>query len=66
MSDHTSFTKKNGNGGILIVSLYVDDLLFIGNNEQLFQEFKSSMMAELDMSDLGYMSYFLGVEITQS
>jgi len=35
LGDHTLFIKKNG-GGILIVSLYVDDLIFIGNDEKLF------------------------------
>ena len=66
VGDHTLFTKKNGDGRILIVSLYVEDLIFTGNDEQLFQEFKSLMKEEFDMSDLGCMSYFLGVEITQS
>lgn len=66
MSDHTLFTKKDENGGILIVSLYVDDLIFTGNNEQMFVKFKSSMKKEFDMSDLGCMKYFLGVEVVQS
>lgn len=32
----------------------------------LFADFKQSMMAEFDMSDLGLMHYFLGIEVVQS
>lgn len=50
---------------MLIVCLYVDDLIFTGNDELMFKEFKHSMMAEFDMTDLGKMSYFLGIEVLQ-
>ncbi|XP_050117705.1 secreted RxLR effector protein 161-like [Malus sylvestris] len=52
-------------GKLLIVSLYVDDLIFIGNDESMFKTFKRSMMIEFDMTDLGMMSYFLGIEVVQ-
>ncbi|KAK3019903.1 hypothetical protein RJ639_002952 [Escallonia herrerae] len=32
----------------------------------MFEEFKNSMMIEFDMSDLGMMHYFLGIEVVQS
>jgi len=50
----------------LIVSLYVDDLIFTGNNIAMFERFKNSMKQEFDMSDLGRMKYFLGVEVMQN
>ncbi|CAL2255656.1 unnamed protein product [Prunus armeniaca] len=62
--EHTLFTKTK-NGGMLIVCLYVDDLIFTGNDESMFKEFKQSMMIEFDMTDLGKMSYFLGIEVLQ-
>ncbi|CAL2226145.1 unnamed protein product [Prunus armeniaca] len=62
--EHTLFTKTK-NEGMLIVRLYVDDLIFIGNDESMFKEFKQSMMIEFDMIDLGKMSYFLGIEVLQ-
>jgi len=31
----------------------------------MMSEFKSSMMKEFDMSDLGKMKYFLGIEVIQ-
>ena len=50
----------------MIVSLYVDDLLVTGNNLVQLEEFKRAMKMEFDMTDLGEMSYFLGMEIYQS
>lgn len=47
------------------MSLYVDDLIFTRNDESMFAEFKRSMMLEFDMTDLGKMRYFLGIEVTQ-
>ena len=32
----------------------------------MFKEFKKSMMDEFEMSDLGMMHYFLGIEVVQS
>ena len=51
---------------MLIVCLYVDDLIYTGNNTAMFDGFKKSMMAEFEMSDLGMMHYFLGIEVVQS
>lgn len=59
------FIKSTDGGKILIVCLYVDDLIFTGNAECMFNEFKRSMMVEFDMTDLGKMSYFLGIEVLQ-
>ena len=46
--------------------LYVDDLIYMGNDRSMFNEFKKSMMKEFDMTDLGLMHYFLGIEVVQS
>jgi hypothetical protein len=64
--EHTLFVKQSETGNILIVSLYVDDLIFTGNDENMFKEFKKSMEKEFNMSDLGKMHYFLGVEVIQN
>jgi Reverse transcriptase (RNA-dependent DNA polymerase) len=50
---------------ILIVTLYVNDLIFIGNSQRLIDEFKREMKLEFEMTDLRMMSYFLGLEIKQ-
>jgi hypothetical protein len=59
------FIKTAGGGEILIVCLYVDDLIFIGNDQKLFAQFKNSMMSAFDMTDLGRMRFFLGIEVLQ-
>ena len=64
--EHTRFIKTNTQGRILIVSLYVDDLIFTGNNEKMFKHFKESMQQQFDMTDLGKMKYFLGIEVIQT
>ena len=46
----------------LIVCLYVDDLLITGSSEEEITAFKNQMMNEFEMSDLGLLSYFLGME----
>ncbi|KAL4016732.1 hypothetical protein IC575_024389 [Cucumis melo] len=64
LSESTLYVKHNGTD-ILIVSLYVDDLLVTGNNADHIQNFKWEMMKMFEMTDLGLMSYFLGIEIKQ-
>ncbi|CAL2262875.1 unnamed protein product [Prunus armeniaca] len=66
LCEHTLFIKSGGKGKLLIVSLYVDDLIFTGNDEDMFKSFKESMKKEFDMSDLGRMKYFLGVKVVQN
>ena len=65
-SEHTLFTKKEGETSVLFVNLYVDDLIYIGNSKQMLEEFKNSMKMEFEMIDLGCMRNFLGVEVTQT
>lgn len=63
--EHTLFVKKEKEDKVLIVSLYVDDLIFTRNDELMLEKFKSSMKHEFDMTDLGKMTYFLGLEVLQ-
>ena len=46
----------------MIVCLYVDDLLITSSNEEAIVVFKGQMMNEFEMSDMGLLSYFLGIE----
>ena len=55
------YTKVNKHGEILIICLYVDDLIFTGNLS--IDEFKTTMKNEFDMTNLGLMKYFLGIEV---
>jgi hypothetical protein len=47
-----------------ILILYVDDL-FITGAEHLIAECKRGLVSEFEMSDIGLMHYFLGMEVWQ-
>ena len=60
------FTKRSSIGKIIIVSIYVDDLIFTCNDDDdMLTEFKNSMLKEFEISDLGSMRFFLGIEVLQ-
>ena len=56
---------KKEHDTIIIVCLYVDDLLFTGNDVKMMQNFKQDMVQPYKMSDLGLLNYFLGIEVSQ-
>lgn len=62
-NEQTLFIKRSKEGQILIVSVYVDDLIYTGNDELLMIDFKKSMQNEFDMTDLGMMSFFFFWEL---
>lgn len=64
-NEHALYMKKNEIGDIMIVCLYVDDMIFTGNNPGMFNDFKKAMTKEFEMTDIGEMLYFLGVEVKQ-
>ncbi|VVA35907.1 PREDICTED: Retrovirus-related Pol poly from transposon, partial [Prunus dulcis] len=64
--EHTLYTKKNSQGEILIVCLYVDDLIFTGSNAQMCDNFKMIMSQRFEMTDLGLLHFFLGIEVKQN
>ena len=53
------------NGDFFLVCLYVDDFIFTGNNPRMFQEFKDSMVREFEMTNIRFISYYLGIEVKQ-
>lgn len=64
--EHTLFSKFGDGAKMIIACLYVDDLIYTGNDSAMVENFKKSMMCEFEMSDLGMMHYFLGIEAVQS
>lgn len=65
LNEPTVYSKKQDDNCILLLCLYVDDILYTGSSEKYLKEFRDSMMNTFEMSDLGPMSYFLGLEIVQ-
>jgi hypothetical protein len=47
------------------VLVYVDDIIFRCNKESLVQWFSFAMESEFEMSMIGELSFFLGLQITQ-
>eukprot|EP00253_Pinus_taeda_P003559 PITA_03559 len=64
-SDNTVYTKKVGNSLIILV-LYVDDLILTGSDPNLINDVKSSLKKKFEMTDLGHLHYFLGLQVLQS
>ena len=54
---------RNQGKGNLIVGVYVDDLIITGECIQDIDKFKSQMKKLFSMSDLGLLSYYLGIEV---
>ena len=63
--EHVLYCKMHKNGDILIVCLYVNDLIFTGNHLSLFEDFKKAMTMEFEMTDIGLMAHYLGIEVKQ-
>ncbi|GJX56881.1 retrovirus-related pol polyprotein from transposon TNT 1-94 [Tanacetum coccineum] len=59
------FTRKAGND-LLLVQIYVDDIIFASTNTALCNEFANLMTTKFKMSMMGQMSFFLGLQISQS
>lgn len=65
LSEYALYVKF-ANERILLVCLYVDDLIFTGNSQSMIDELKKSMTKEFEMTDIGLMSYYLGIEVKQT
>ena len=50
---------------MILVQMYVDDIIFGSTNEKLCQRFSKLMQSEYEMSMMGELSYFLGLQVSQ-
>ena len=57
---------KNHNSNTLIVQIYVDDIVFGATNMQLVNDFVECMKNEFEMSMMGELNYFLGLQVKQT
>eukprot|EP00253_Pinus_taeda_P033006 PITA_33006 len=64
-SDNTVYTKTVGKSLIILV-LFVDDLILTGSDPILINHVKSSLKKKFEMTDLGHLHYFLGLQVLQS
>ncbi|CAH9081524.1 unnamed protein product [Cuscuta europaea] len=64
-NEPTLYVKKQGTNDFIIVCLYVDDIIYFSSSQYMLESFKRSMKQEFEMTDLGILQYFLGLEIKQ-
>ena len=62
--DTTLFTKKIGKD-LFVFQIYVDDNIFGSTNRDFCEEVGKMMANEFEMSMIGELSYFLGLQIKQ-
>src|SRR5256886_9376141 len=61
----TTLFIKTIDKDILIIQIYVDDIIFGSINENLCKDFSEIMKREFEMSHMGELNYFLGLQIKQ-
>ncbi|GJV79616.1 retrovirus-related pol polyprotein from transposon TNT 1-94 [Tanacetum coccineum] len=64
MVDNTLFTKKK-DSNIIIVQIYVDDIIFGSTCQEMCDDFAKIMHDEFEMSMMGELNFFLGLQIKQ-
>ncbi|KAK6148391.1 hypothetical protein DH2020_019303 [Rehmannia glutinosa] len=60
--DTTLFVFEKGQD-CLLVQIYVDDIIFVATNESLCKKFSKLMQDEFEMSMMGELNFFLGLQI---
>ena len=63
--DNTLFLKSKGEH-LLIVQVYVDDIIFGATHNDLCDGFSTLMKSEFEMSMMGELNFFLGLQIKQT
>ncbi|GJW48724.1 retrovirus-related pol polyprotein from transposon TNT 1-94 [Tanacetum coccineum] len=64
MVDNTLFTKKS-KSPLIIVQIYVDDIILGSTSQNLCDDFAKVMHDEFEMSMMGELNFFLGLQIKQ-
>nr|GEV52081.1 retrovirus-related Pol polyprotein from transposon TNT 1-94 [Tanacetum cinerariifolium] len=62
--DKTLFIKRV-KGDILLVQVYVDDIIFGSTRKEICNEFEKMMHKKFQMSSMGELTFFLGLQVTQ-
>jgi hypothetical protein len=62
--DRTPFTINHGTD-FLLIQIYVDDIIFGGSSHTLVSRFQEMMESEFQMSMMGELTFFLGIQVKQ-
>ncbi|PWA84621.1 ribonuclease H-like domain, Reverse transcriptase, RNA-dependent DNA polymerase [Artemisia annua] len=63
--DKTLFIKRDKKD-IMLVQVYVDDIIFGATKQSMVKEFEQLMQKEFQMSSMGELTFFLGLQVKQS
>src|SRR4051812_45720424 len=63
-TDPTLFTRSY-NGELFVCQIYVDDIIFSYTNPDISEEFAKMMSKKYEMSMVGELKFFLGLQIRQ-
>ena len=61
----SSLFVKNITGGVVILLVYVDDIIITGSNSGEIHAIIHSLAAEFEITDLGSLHFFLGIQISR-
>jgi hypothetical protein len=64
-SDPNVYTKNVGIH-LIILLLYIDDLIITISDSKLLNHVKTSLKKKFEMTDLGFLHYFLGLQVLQT
>lgn len=65
-ADPCVYQKKDRNGKLMLISVYVDDILVASHDVKSVEDFKQSMSQHFKVRDLGDVNYCLGVDFCQT
>eukprot|EP01018_Ginkgo_biloba_P028553 Gb_04117 [translate_table: standard] len=65
-ADSNLYMKVRDSMSVTFVVLYVDDLLITGNDVSMISDLKKDLQINFEMTDLGLLHYFLGIEVWQT
>ncbi|KAK1431533.1 hypothetical protein QVD17_07993 [Tagetes erecta] len=66
LNEPSLYVKRNDGGNVIYVCLYVDDIICTSSSLNLIKEFKNGMKQAFEMTDVGKLKFFLGLEVQQT
>ena len=63
---HTTLFIRKDKNGFVVAQIYVDDIVFGATNDSLAHSFVDEMKAMFEMSMVGELTYFLGLQVKQT
>lgn len=65
VADHCVYVRNFSNDNFIIILLYVDDMLIVGNDINMIDKLKKDLSKSFDMKDLGLTQHILELKIVR-